>query len=262
MARAGQGRVTVRGGGDLAGGVAVAELARVGPEDGRQAPAGLVVSGQVEGEGERDAIDPLVGDELFADAPELRHEVGEVGEGLARAVGESADEVVRRAGRGFAAGDELGGVGFQQGDDGLVPTFVGLVEALGAERDKVEGVEERPLAVGRRARAGEVEAAFVHACYTEAVGQRAQQRRAGVAITVLGGDIPEQAGRLGGGVGVDEPGAVPAAAGLVFAHERHVGALGPGQGLEAMLGLLQLDRGVRERRVEHQDAIAVRHLLP
>ena len=81
-------REAVRRSGDLAGGIGVAELARIGPHDHRKALALLVAGRQIQRRRQRHAVFALIGDVLMLDAAKLRLRIFERRD---RAAGVAAD---------------------------------------------------------------------------------------------------------------------------------------------------------------------------
>ena len=93
---AAQHRERIRRAGDLARGVGVAELARVGPHDERHDGALLVARRQVQRPRQRDAVLALIGHVLAQDLARLRLWILERRRRLLRVGPDGAHEVVRR----------------------------------------------------------------------------------------------------------------------------------------------------------------------
>src|ERR1051326_7867502 len=155
MRDAGDGGETIWRAGDLAGGVGVIELKRVGPDDGGQALALFVVGGQIERERKINAVGALVGHKLLGNALELRRGIRKVGERLLLGAVGSANKVVRRLSRAFMPGEKLCAVIAQQSHGSFIMPFLALEDALGFAGFKIEAVEEGELAFGRGSAADE-----------------------------------------------------------------------------------------------------------
>ena len=225
----------------------------IGPHEHGDALAVAVAGRQVEGAGQLHAVGALVGDELLGDAGELRRRVLERSEGTHGVRVEVADQVVRRLGPGLAPGEHEAAVVRQRGQGDLVGVAGAPEPPLGLERRQVEPVEERTITVGRRAGAGQVDAA-IGLADDPAPGPRDADGVAGGGVAVLGAPVPQGAAPA---VGVEQRGPRPPRAAVVLGQQR--GAVrGPRDAAEAELGAGDLGRLAVERRSVRDDAIAVR----
>ena len=145
----------------------------------------------------------------------------------------------------------------QQPDDRLV-AFGHLVLARRLQGAETERVEKRLVALRRGPGAGQEDRVAALDDRLGARGARAAQRRARIAVAVLGAPIPQLA--RGSAVGLSSTQVrVQRRVRSDSEYERHAGVR-PGQAAEAVLGARQLGRLALERRRQRADPIALRHL--
>src|SRR6185503_1142137 len=143
-------RRSLRGTGDLSCGSRIVKLERIGPDDGRQPRALFVIRRQVKRERTLHAVGALVRHQLFLDTTQLRRRIRKLRE-RPSGITTASDEVIRRFGRRLSPRDELLRIVAQQRNNRFIAVSFAAEESLRFERLQVETVEERTIAVGRRA---------------------------------------------------------------------------------------------------------------
>ena len=240
------------------GGVGV--LARVGPDQHRRAVAFAMAGRQVEGGREGDPVAARVGDQALLDAAQDRRRIRVVRQGAPGAAGGVEDEVVGRLGAAFAPRQQGAAVRREDRGHRFVGPGLGAEEPLGGEGPQIEPVEERPLAVRRRAGAGQVDGVAVlqDRCARHAAAGTAQ-RDAGVAVDVLGAAV-EQPARVAP-ARIEQRRAGPARLAVRLGDERRA-VPGPGDAGKPVLGAGQLARRAVERRVEREQDVPPGRIHP
>src|SRR5436309_1950288 len=146
MRDAGDGGKPIDGTSYLPGGIGIVELQRVGPNNGREPLTLLVIRRQVEREGERHAIGPLVGDKLLGNATQLRRGIREVGQRLLLLAASGAQEIIGRLSGAFITGDEARAVIGGQSYDVFKAAVSGVKQPFRFQRLQIKAVEEGKLA--------------------------------------------------------------------------------------------------------------------
>ena len=255
-------REVVRRSGDLAGRIGVAELARIRPHDDGQLVALLVAGRRVQRRRQRDAVLPLVRDELMLDAAELRLRIRERRHRLLRRRVAVARVVVRRLGRRFIAREEPVHVVVERRHDRLVRVRRRAEQPLGLQRLQIQPIEERTIAFRRRSRAGEIDVvAGLHDRAATApaapAAVAARHRVAGILVRGILPAIPQLA-RLG--ARLEDPRPHVARRAIRFTQQRDA-FFGERDPAEPPLRLRELGRLLRERRRHCDDLVAERNLF-
>ncbi len=225
----------VLGAAHLPGGVRRLELPGVGPDHGRQPRPSLVAGRQIQYALEAHTVGALVVDQALLDSGELRRRVLEPGEGGDLPALEVAHEVVGRLGLRLAPRQDAPPFVVEQLVWPLVIRVLALPESLDLSGHQVVTVDERVIALRRRAVPDQVDGAAVGREPHDPLAARGTRHRrvARIAVRVLGAAVPDDA-RLGERVGHIEDGRLrlPRRP-VVGPGEREAAARGPAERVES-----------------------------